>query len=485
MDGRRGCDPGRHGPDGSVSDPNRENESGALYAQVKRFRERWIADDRFRAALLADPEAAVAAAGFLLDPRPLSALWGGRSSLDGPEAAAMRRVETQGRAYFDFCDDDRGAIESYRLWRARQRARSAFAQGVVSAPMSLHLPFAIELTRGCSFGCWFCGVSARPLEAVLPTDLATWERMLGTLHGVFGESAARGVLYWATDPLDHPDYEAHGEVFRRVLGRFPATTTVAALADPARTRRLLALALAGDCPGLRFSVVSRRRFDEITAAFSAEELSDVHLLPLNRESVLALAEAGRARNLKERWPERAAHERRKRRVLGDEERLAHRTIACVSGFLIDPIAGQVRLISPEPASDRWPDGYVVFDEERFGRAEEFERALHRLVERNMTQDMPPRLALQRGVEVRAVARNEVRASGRGHQVRFRSARRDLEHLPGLADAFRDGASVEDAVHGVAARFGTEPRLAHRDSADLWRRGVLIEPVFSLASGAPS
>ena len=59
-------------------------------------------------------------------------------------------------------------------------------------------------------------------------------------------------------------------------------------------------------------------------------------------------------------PELAEHERDKlRRAGADPGQVAHRTIACVSGFLIEPAAGRVRLISPEPCSDRWPDGYVA------------------------------------------------------------------------------------------------------------------------------
>ncbi len=466
-----------------------------IFAQVKRFRDTWVGDDRFRRAVRADPAAAAAGAGLGIDPRPLAALWdpsAPAASADSPEGRADRRIHALGQTYLDFCADDTGAAEPYRAWRTRQRARAAFAQGRVISPISLHLPFAVELTQGCSLGCWFCGLSAAPLKAVLPTDLDAWQRMLEALRAVFGESAARGFLYWATDPLDHPDYEAYGEVFRRVLGRFPATTTAAPLADLSRTRALMARAREGDCPGLRFSVVSRRQLDEIHAAFPAEELADIDLVMVNRESVLALAETGHHRRKAERLPERVALDRRKLAIhddgRGDEEIFTHRTIACVSGFLIEPVPGRLRLISPEPSSERWPDGYVVFDEARFGDAEEFARALDRMVRRNMTPDPPERLALQRGVTVRAKTRTAVEAEGRGHLVTFHSRRRDLAGLPALAEAFRGGARLDDAVRRVAAAFGVAPHLMRRDAVDLWRQGVLVEPAFSFADageGAPA
>ena len=456
-----------------------------LYAHVKRFCECWTADDRFRAAVSADT------AGELdIDPSPLSFLWEPSAPVDrtAPEYRAFQRINGRGRAYLDFVADDAGATEPYRAWRARQRARSAFAQGTFMAPFNLHLPFAVELTRGCSLGCWFCGLSASSLTGVLSTDLDAWEKMLEALGAVFGANAARGFLYWATEPLDHPDYEAYADVFRGVLGRFPNTTTAAALADLDRTRRLIALSRSAEYPYpvVRFSVVSRRQLHRIHAAFTAEELADVDFAMVNRESVLALAEAGHARKAAAGRPERTEYERRKfdrlKSADGSEdlEIWAHRTICCVSGFLIEPVIGRVRLISPEPSSDRWPDGCVVFGEERFEGAGDFAGALDRLVVRHMTPDPPERLALQRGVTVAMESPASAKASGRGHQVRFTSPRRGVGHLPALAVAFRGGARWEEVAQRIARRFGIAPRLARKDTLELWRRGVLVESFFSFA-----
>ena len=469
------------------------SDGDLLYAHVKRFRERWVADERFRAAVRDDPRAAAARAGLDVDPSPLAFLWrsGPPVGRGSPVGRAYWRLEDQARAYIDFAAADVGAADPYLVWRARQKARTAFAEGYVVAPLSLHLPFTVELTQGCSLGCWFCGLSARPLQAVLPTDIDAWEEMLRALRGIFGESAARGFLFWATDPMDHPDYEAHADAFRRVLGRFPTTTTAAATVDLDRTRRLMALARSADYPYpvLRFSVVSLRRLNEIHAAFSPEELADVDFALLNRESVLALAETGHVRDVAKRWPERLAHERSKIEAVkggshaDDDEIWSHRTICCVSGFLIEPVAGRVRLITPEPSSDRWPDGYAVFGEERFAHADELAGALDRLIADHMRLEPPERLALQRGVTVTTPSRAQARAEGRGHRVLF-AAHRDLAHMPALAETFRGGARMEDAVGRVARRFGIDPRIVRNDAADLWRHGVLIETIFDFADAVP-
>ena len=454
-------------------------ENASVFARVKRFRESWLADERVRR----DPRPAAVALG--LDPESLAAAWQSEAGGAEPEALALREVHDRVAAFLTFVDDDEGVLDAYRGWRARQKARAYFAQGYVMAQVAAHAPWCVELTRGCSFGCWFCGLSAAPLEKVLPTDLVAWREMLEALRGIFGRSGDRGFLYWASDPLDHPDYEAHGEVFREVFGRFPATTTVAALVDPARTRRLIETARAGRCPSLRFSVVTLRQMAHLHSTFSAQELADVELVPVNRESTLALAETGHLRRKVRRWPKRVAYERRKLDGGEENEIFAHRTIACVSGFLVEPVAGRVRLISPEPCSDRWPDGYAVFGEARYEDPAGFRLALHDLVERHMGSEPPPVLALQRGVEVRTVSSHRATAIGRGHEVALHTTARKIDHLPALAAAFLGGAEVAAAARAVAERFDLRLPVVRRDVAELWRQGVLIETVFDFADAAPN
>ena len=456
---------------------------GKLFAQVKRFRERWMADDVFRATARHQPGEACSSFGLEIDhPERLASLWHlrDRTHAATPEGEALKATESQARSYLAFCVPDNGAVDGYVRWRNRQKARCAFAQGYVTAPISLHLPYTVELTNGCSVGCWFCGLSAQRLDGVLPTDIPAWEAMLRALRGVFGESAVRGFLYWATDPLDHPDYEAYGEAFARVLGRFPATTTAAPLVDVERTRRLLEISRAGDCPSMRFSVISKRQLNEIHSAFTAEELADVELVPVNRESILGLAQAGHVREKEGRMRDRIALEKRKLSNDENDEIFAHRTIACVSGFLIEPVLGRVRLISPEPCSDRWPDGYAVFDEAHYSTPEEFAEGINGIVERSMGDGPPARLALQRGVSVEARAPTHIHAEARGCWVDLRSRQRPLAHIPPLAEAFRGGADLERVVGDIAREFGVAPRLVRNDAAELWRRGVLIETFFSFA-----
>lgn len=458
---------------------------GRVHALVKRFVECWTGDDRFRSALHEAPDEAVRARGLDIDPQALAFVWKPDAvpQSASPEARAMRRIRRRMFSFAEFCASDEGSTEAYRLWRARQIARCAFARGPTLAAIALHLPFAIEITRGCSLGCWFCALSASRLEETLDMDLSSWKAVLLALRGLFGESGSRGFLYWATDPLDHPRYERYADVFRETFGRFPMTTTAIATRDVDRARRLISLASAGHSPALRFSVVTRRNLDTLHAAFSAEELADVDLVMVNRESILALAEAGHARRRFDANPERgeAQHAKLDRLVpISDSETLSHNTIACVSGFLIQPLEHRIRLIAPEPASDRWPDGFVVFDEAEFDPRKGLDGPLELLATRNFTDALPSELAVQRGVTITAGRAGKVIAAGNGHRSEIAFEPGGADYPVRLAEAFRGGASVRDVTTEMSAVFTTARTDVRRDIATLWQAGVLVESLFSLA-----
>jgi len=70
------------------------------------------------------------------------------------------------------------------------------------------------------------------------------------------------------------------------------------------------------------------------------------------------------------------------------------TIACVSGFYINLVNRVIKLVSPCYISQRWPLGYRVFDEASFETAEDFNRILLRMIERNMPESPADNLLLK-------------------------------------------------------------------------------------------
>jgi radical SAM family RiPP maturation amino acid epimerase len=208
-----------------------------------------------------------------------------------------------------------------------------------------------------------------------------WQEICGSLREMFGDSAASGFLYWASEPLDNPDYEKFALDFAKICGRFPQTTTSIAHKDVERTRNLLKLSNQHGCRINRFSILSLNQFNNVMEAFTPEELLHCEIVAQNNESFFVQGSAGRARGSQK------LRERMKKKTGTEVMAESPGTIACVSGFLINMVRRTVRLITPCPASDKWPNGYWVLDHGTFANAQEFATLLSSMVDRNLHADL--------------------------------------------------------------------------------------------------
>ena len=343
----------------------------SLVSRVKRFLEMWTIDNKFRDGLM-EGIPCQAASDLNLDSEDFRPLWDPECRVDEPS-----KVLNQ---YVSFCNekllmrdrmrdlDGRPDHAVFRQWRQRQINRFFRQADIRVANAVVHAPFSVELNQGCSVGCWFCGVDAPKLGDIFSyTDenKLLWKDLLRSLHQSIGFGAKSGFCYWATDPLDNPDYEKFIQDFKNEFGRFPQTTTAQPLKHLERVRDLLRMTSGAEKTINRFSVLSINSMRQIHQNFTPEELIHVELVPQNREALAVKANAGRARG------------KFKQSALADQE-TSSGTIACVSGFLINMVRGSIKLITPVPASDQWPLGYQVFGEEFFTDSQSFDAACQKL-----------------------------------------------------------------------------------------------------------
>lgn len=367
-----------------------DEEALKSISNVKRFNQRWHADADFRYQLSVDPHKAVVHYGLKVDPEEVRPLWDIEFNKKFGDKLPLSPLL---KVYQEFSEKITASklVQSisaslkdprFQVWRERQIARSSsqfkqsFHKGIG------YFPVCFELSKGCSVGCHFCGISAPRLNDIFfytPENAKLWREVLELIKEILGLAAGEGFCYWATDPLDNPDYEKFCSDFHTVLGIFPPTTTAQPLKDPSRTRTLLKLSREKGCLHNRFSILSLKMLNQVHEEFSAEELAFVNLVLQNKESDTTKANAGRAR---ERHLKKGEGET-------DKEFSEQGTIACVSGFLFNMVDRSVKLISPCHANDSWPLGYIVYDEGTFSDINDLKILLERMINDNMPLAVRP------------------------------------------------------------------------------------------------
>jgi len=366
-------------------------------AHTKRFLEYWSADPAFRQALPGDPAGLAAAAGLRADPEAIRPLWdlsSDSSACQSTLSTSVLRYQAFMREKLAYRDFLRSSAQSnhpgFRAWRQRQIQRCFGQLGAQKGSSLVHACLAVELCQGCSVGCWFCGISALKLQSVWPyspENSALWRGVLKALHRQLGPAAGRGFCYWATDPLDNPDYESFCRDFCGSLGRFPQTTTAQPLKDPARFRQLHQLSRQSGNEIDRFSVLTLGTLKKLFAEYTAEELLFVELVLQMDGAYTGKAYAGKARGRQERWKKATGQE------VPAEQNTS--TIACVSGLLLRMPEKTFELVSPARADQRWPDGYRIHSRHAFEDAQDFEHKL-----REVLNGLSERLPLDQPVRIR-------------------------------------------------------------------------------------
>ncbi|MDD2708151.1 MAG: radical SAM family RiPP maturation amino acid epimerase [Verrucomicrobiae bacterium] len=438
-------------------DSNVPGEYLVKVAETKRFLERWVADDEFRTEAIADAGKAARSIGLSIDPDHIRSHWDARCSpLNNPDYA-FSQLELRYRAFILEKITHRNQLRAESApshprmiaWRKRQLARAASQLPIVSSDSIVHAPFCVELTHGCSVGCWFCGIGAPRLGdcfALTPENTALWRGALQVLREVYGPGIRHGFCYWANEPFDHPDYEKFLLDYHEILGAFPQTTTALALKDLGRTRALLNLSRQKGGMLERFSLLTREQVRRIHEEFSPLELLFVELITQNKESLTTKSNAGRA------MENSRAHAPNEGEPPGNA--VSPGTSACVTGFLMSMVKRTVKLVSPCEACVKHPLGYITFDEETFQSPGGLRRLLQQMIERNMPATVESNTLLRFRDDL------SFEEAPDGFRLSTRHMRKNFTGQPGLRQTgrlLREGRrTAGELANELAATHGISP-----------------------------
>jgi radical SAM family RiPP maturation amino acid epimerase len=450
----------------------------------KRFAEKWVSDAAFRSAFLSDPHGTLDTYGIELDTADVAAFASSGHSpiLDRLESLRVAKEQWTQHFYAVQC----APIDpAWIAWRRRQVSRQVFDLGPQHALSNIHSSLTIELSKGCSVGCWFCALSPEKGSTSLryhEGGRETFAALVAAMKDTLGPAVQSGFLYWATEPMDNPDYELYCKEFYAMVGVFPPTTTAVPHKHPERIRTLLSMASEYHSWLTRFSLLSVSLMHKVHEMFTAEELAVAECLPLNRDTTFAYGVAGRYREFLKDHPELLAEQQRRLqdapyydqiREFVSEDTHAHGSIACVTGFLVNIIEQTVQLIAPTHATDEFPVGYITFATARWSNAEDIAGAVADAVRRGRCLHLAAdhRCALAPYVTVVVEGEDAVFVGRLGTRIRATNlgSEQDMTKLMML---LRDGSLNRSMVEG-----GCVGNAAWAATAidRLWQMGVLVEP----------
>lgn len=331
------------------------------------------------------------------------------------------------------CLVDMGAPDNeiMKKWRARQIGRCNVVLGAKAASL-IHTPFTIELADGCSVGCKFCGLNAGKLKGVFrctEENEKLFREICTHALNIIGKGAGRGTLYFASEPMDNPDYEKFLAIYREIFGNTPQITTARSVSSIERLRPMLHEINETQDVIYRFSALSQEIVLKLFEEFTPEELILTEILPQYDEAPSScFANVGREAEATEEY--------------GD-------TISCVSGFVVNMFTHKMRLTTPTWGDSEHPTGEIILDERVFADADDFAEKLNDMIKKNMINILGPndRIKLRDGISMSVKDGKIVFSTTRGMEFRveIKNEENDIPFYKTLFEILSKGYNTKREV----------------------------------------
>lgn len=355
------------------------------------------------------------------------------------------------------------ANPTLKKWRLRQMKRCDGALGGLNKSF-IHTMLTIELADGCSVGCEFCGLEAGRLKSLFRYTDENAELFKGVLrkcHEIIGDAAGFGMLYFATEPLDNPDYEMFQEDYRKEFGAIPQITTAACDRDLERSRRLVRQIMEGGGFIHRFTIRSEEMARKVLDYFTAEELLYVELLPQYPEApgFVPYVKAGKL-------------------CEGEETQKSNNdpgTIVCVDGFAINFVRKTITMFTPCHADSVHTKGISELPPVEFTDADDFAEKLNGLIEKYAIVELPSDeiLTIYDYFSLRDINGAPYLCSEYGEG--YRIINDYVMHVVKML--IENKYNKHEIVTETSEKFNVQPENVYWILNDFWKKGIIKERIF--------
>lgn len=358
--------------------------------------------------------------------------------------------------------------ERMNKWRERQKNRCEGDLGGVNGAF-VHTVITYELATGCSVGCEFCGLGAKKLTKLFrATDenVKLFREVLKVCHEELGEAASKGVLYFATEPLDNPDYEIFEDAYYDEFKFIPQITTAVADRNIERTRALVNELKTKSGFIHRFTLRSLDMARKIFESFTPEELIQVEVIVQYPEApgFMPYTVVGNASKDVDKKDIRE----------GDPG-----TICCVDGFKVSFSDKTLTLFTPCHMSEKNPNGIAIVDTVSFEDAEDFRAKMLYLIDKYMVLELPSDepLRLYNYFEKRDTDEGECLVSVNGGETLYLD-KLNKPYIKEIVELLLEGKySRREIAKIVYKDTGINPEMVFYYLNEFWKKGFIVDTVF--------
>lgn len=355
--------------------------------------------------------------------------------------------------------------DKMRVWRERQINRCNGNLGGVNRSF-VHAPICYEMADGCSMGCEFCGLAAGKLTKVFrytEENAKLFREVLAVCNEVIGYPAGHGMLYFATEPMDNPDYEKFEDVFFKEFNTVPQITTAAPLRNIEKLKMLIERLPKRHGLVHRFTVLSLDIARKIFEEYTPDELLLVELIAQYKEAPSFVEYVSSGKN--------HTH---------SDEYYDPGTIVCIDGFCVNFVTKKITLFTPCKSTNKHPRGISEMPPVYFEDATDFKNKLLELIDKYMVNDLSSEevLKLYSYFELRNDDKHgEVLYSHNGGEMLLLSKLPKDISIPTIKLLNEGKWTKREIVKKVCQETGEKPEKIFWLINQFWKQGFIVDKMF--------